>query len=186
MDPRDLRDPVAERRQGRLTLLAIAVIAVLALAVAGYAAYLQQPIDHHYTYAVSFSNQNGATYVLRVPLPADGEWQAKWAVLGNATASIEETAHGRVLALTGWGPVYAVARLDTWRDVPLVLTTEVLPLSNEARALVELNTTGQNAGAFLSISLREADPSFITERFLEGDLGEGWSTMPFRETLHHA
>jgi hypothetical protein len=186
VDARDLRDPAAERRARRLTAVAVVVLVSLAFGAAAYAALGGRPIDHHYRYLMTYENTNGASFVLRVPLPADAEWQADWSTMGELAAAVEETAHGRVLRVEGRGNVSAAAWLHTWRDLPLTLTTEVLQGSTTPSALVGLETTGTPRGSFLNLTVQEVDPSFTTERFVQGDLAEGWSTLQIREEFAHA
>lgn len=186
MDREDLRDPASERRMRRVTAVAIAVLVALSLGAAGYAALSQHPADHHYRYSVTLSNPAHAALTVRVPLPSDAEWQGKWTTLGEGTAVVEESQFGRVLRLTTFANMSAAATLDTWRDVPLSLTTEGPDANAAPQARIEMHATGPAPGTFVKVAMRESDPTWYTNRTVDGDLFEGWNTFAVRETMDHA
>ncbi len=184
MDGKDLRDPLAERRARRLALVAVVVIVALASGAAGLAALAHRPLDHHYRYSVVYTDTNGAPYRLEVPVPADAEFAAGWTTLGNVTASIVDSPYGKWLRIDGRGDASAASYLDTWRDVPLTLTTENVEPPTGHRVI--LNYTPVAPGTpFLRLSVREIDPTFTTERFVVGDLVGGVQMIDIREELDH-
>jgi hypothetical protein len=186
VDEADLRDPKAEQAMRKFAVLAIALLVAAALGAAAVAALLASPPDHHYRYAMTFENPSNASFVVLVPLPLDPEWQAKWTIFGNESASVEQTQFGTMLRVAGFSRVDAVARLDTRRDVPLVLTTEGPDLNAKREARAMLNATGPAPGAHLRLTIGEFAPAWNTTRFVEGDLFEGWNTIAVREELDHA
>jgi hypothetical protein len=183
VDAKDLRDPEAERRGHRLMFIAVVVIVSLALGVAGYAGFTQRVSDHHYRYAFTFTNANNASYILLVPLPEDGELQANWATLGAMSARVEGSEYGTVLRVEGRGNVSGAAYLDTWRDVPIRLTTEGNDHQGRPAARVHLEGPGNAENAYLNLSIREVEPFWTTERFAQADVFDGWNAIAFREEM---
>ena len=184
MDAEDLRDPAAERRGRRLALIAVVAVVSLAAGAAGLAALANRPLDHHYRYSVEYTDANGAPYRLEVPLPADAEFAAGWTKLGNVTATVVDGPYGKWLRLDGRGNATAASYLDTWRDVPLTLTTENTAPPTGHRAILNFEPLSP-VTPFLRLSVREVDPTFTTERFVVGDLVSGVQMIDIREELDH-
>ena len=184
MAAQDLRDPEAERRARRLVLATVVLVVALASGAAGFAAFANRPLDHHYRYSMVYTDTGDAPYRLEVPIPADGEFAAGWTTLGNVTASIVEGPYGKVLRFDGRGNASAASYLDTWRDVPLTLTTENVEPPTGHRVIVNF-TPVEAVAPFLRLSVREIDPTFTTERFAVGDLVSGVQMIDIREELDH-
>jgi hypothetical protein len=178
---RDARDPALDRRVGKRSAVLVVTIAAFAISAAVFAAVERRPLDHHYTYYLTYGDANGAPYSLLLPLPTDAELRGTWRFLGNGTAAVGESTFGTVLRVTALGNITLSASLDTWRDLPATLTTEGSGPNGRAVARVLLNSSEAAVTPKLLFTFTKADSAWTLTRSGGPDLFEGWSSLEIRD-----
>jgi hypothetical protein len=174
--------PGLERRGGRRRLSVVGAVVVVALTVAGTAAVLNRPIDHHYLYRLEYASANGAPFDLILPLPADPDLQSACRFLGNGTAVPEASPYGRAWHVKAAGNISVACRLDTWKDLPITLSTEGNSVNARPSARAYLDSRGLATLPTVVLQAMKTDSTWTLVRDGTGDLFEGWNALELRQS----
>ena len=183
MDERELRDAKRERESFRRHIMAIAGVAIVVTAAIIVSLEVTRPLDHHYSFYMSFGTTNGATYTVLLPLPSDPEIRASLRVFTNVTYSTEPSPNGLVLRVFGQRNASIWTFFDTWKNLDASLTTEGLDASARPAVRVFLDSNGAAQDPFLRVVFTKVDNTWTTERTARGDVFEGWNAIEIQETL---
>ena len=178
-----LREPEKERRTFRRSLWVLGAVVTASLVVAGAVVVTTQEPQYRYRFTLSFTNPSNHPYTAYFPLPADPEVQASCRWVGNISARIEPSSFGTALRVQGIGGVGMYCDFDAHSLKVMAFTTEGLSASGAIAARVFLDSGETANAASLNLSYNETGKEWVTSRFVQGAVEEGWSAMEISETL---